>query len=86
LTNLPEFVTLEFVMSPAGRPRKYAEGRHNATVRFTPKRYAALRAEADKNRRSLSEEVEVRVERSFADDLLAQIKHGVDQLLERTNS
>ena len=38
----------------------------HATVRFTPKRYADLRKAADDNRRSLSEEVEVRIERSFS--------------------
>jgi hypothetical protein len=47
-----------------GRPRKYGEGRINATVRFTPETYAELKAAADQNRRSVSEEVEARVERA----------------------
>ena len=41
-----------------GRPRKYGQGRINATVRFTPERYAELRAQADANGRSVSEQVE----------------------------
>jgi hypothetical protein len=45
-----------------GRPRKYGQGRINATVRFTPERYAELRAEADQQGRSLSEQVEYIVE------------------------
>lgn len=46
-----------------GRPRKYGQGRINATVRFTPERHADLKAAADSNRRSISEEVEARIER-----------------------
>jgi len=45
-----------------GRPRKFAEGRINATVRFTPARYAGLREAADKNGRSVSEQVETMIE------------------------
>jgi|SRR6516164_8921955 hypothetical protein len=45
-----------------GRPRKFAEGRINATIRFTPERYAELKAAADKNRRSVSEQVEAMIE------------------------
>lgn len=47
-----------------GRPRKYGQGRVNATVRFTPERYAELQAEADQNGRSLSEQVEHLVEQT----------------------
>src|SRR5262249_28848455 len=47
-----------------GRPRKSGEGRINATARFTPGTYAELKAAADQNRRSVSEEVEARVERA----------------------
>jgi hypothetical protein len=57
-----------------GRPRKYGQGRVNATVRFTPERYAELRAEADQNGRSVSEQIEHMVEqtrllRELADQL-----------------
>jgi hypothetical protein len=45
-----------------GRPRKFAEGRINATVRFTPERYAELKATADKAGRSVSEQVEAMIE------------------------
>lgn len=44
-----------------GRPRKYGQGRINATVRFTPDRYQNLKAAADTHRRSISEEVEARI-------------------------
>jgi anion-transporting ArsA/GET3 family ATPase len=47
-----------------GRPRKYGQGRINATVRFTPERYEELRLEADKNGRSVSEQVEHMVEQA----------------------
>jgi hypothetical protein len=49
-----------------GRPRKYDPGRINLTARFTPSRYAALKAAAEVAGRSFSEEVEYRIERSFA--------------------
>jgi hypothetical protein len=60
-----------------GRPRKYGQGRINATVRFTPKRYAALKSAAKKSGRSVSEEVETRIERSFSNDVLAGIERGL---------
>jgi hypothetical protein len=47
-----------------GRPRKFGQGRINATVRFTPERHAELQAEADQNGRSLSEQVEHMVEQT----------------------
>jgi predicted HicB family RNase H-like nuclease len=47
-----------------GRPRKYGQGRINATVRFTPERHAELRAAADQNGRSVSEQVEYLIERA----------------------
>jgi hypothetical protein len=50
-----------------GRPRKYGQGRINATVRFTPERYAELRAEADQQGRSFSEQVEHIVERAISE-------------------
>jgi hypothetical protein len=47
-----------------GRPRRYGPGRRNATIRFTAERYAALKAEADKAGRSVSEQVETIVEQA----------------------
>ena len=44
-----------------GRPRKNVPGRINATVRFTPRNYAELKASADSEGRSFSEEIEYRV-------------------------
>jgi hypothetical protein len=77
-----------------GRPRKYRPGRINATVRFTAETYAALRAEAEKQGRSMSEEVEFRIEFSFVQGesirhLLSHIKdlksekEGVEEAVER---
>jgi hypothetical protein len=63
-----------------GRPRKYGEGRINATVRFTPKAYDALKTAADDNRRSVSEEVERRIERSLAEERVAHIQRGIAQV------
>jgi hypothetical protein len=51
-----------------GRPRRYESGRINATVRFTPERYADLKTSALQSGRSISEEVEVRVERALQYD------------------
>lgn len=45
-----------------GRPRKFAGGRINATIRFTPERYAEIKKTADDNRRSVSEQVEAMIE------------------------
>jgi hypothetical protein len=63
-----------------GRPRKYGQGRINATVRFTPERYAALKKAADEAGRSVSEEVEARIERSFQNDVLGEIKRDITRL------
>jgi hypothetical protein len=48
---------------PPGRPRKFGQGRINLTVRSTPERHAALKAAAATSGRSVSEEVEARLER-----------------------
>jgi hypothetical protein len=62
-----------------GRPRKYGQGRVNATVRFTPERYAALRAEADQHGRSLSEQVEHIVENAARDrELIADLRRQTE--------
>jgi hypothetical protein len=63
-----------------GRPRRYAEGRRQAAARFTPEQYATLRKAADENRRSVSEEIEQRIDRSFSHDVLLEIRRGLDQL------
>jgi hypothetical protein len=72
--------TVEKATRKPGRPRKYEGGRHNTTVRFTPTRYDALKSQAEENRRSISEEVEARVERSFTDDKLTEIERGVREI------
>jgi hypothetical protein len=61
-----------------GRPRKFGQGRITSTVRHTPERYAELKAAADQAGRSVSEEVEFRIEahaRSEADrqEMLGQL-------------
>jgi hypothetical protein len=45
-----------------GRPARYGQGRSSLHVRFTPERIALLKALADHNGRSLSEQVEFVVE------------------------
>jgi len=50
---------------PAGRPSKFGQGRITATVRFTPERYAELKQEATDHGRSVSEQVEVMIERAY---------------------
>jgi hypothetical protein len=62
-----------------GRPRK-SGGRRNATVRFTHDRYNVLIKEADYHGRSVSEEVEARVEQSFTNAVLEEIQHGLKEL------
>ena len=62
-----------------GRPRKFGQGRLHATVRFTPERYRQLKEAADKEGRSISEEVEARVTRSFSEEGLADIRRGLDR-------
>jgi len=60
-----------------GRPRIYPRGRINAAVRLTPTRYAALREAALAAGRSMSEELEHRIEKCAAyEDLLAAIRRG----------
>jgi hypothetical protein len=66
-----------------GRPRKFAEGRVHATVRFTPDRYADIKKNADAARRSISEEVEARIERLAAfDSVLAAMSTGLAQIAQ----
>ena len=55
-----------------GRPRKFGQGRINATVRFSPQRYEMLRLEADQNGRSISEQVEHMVEQTLLLQRLAK--------------
>ena len=62
-----------------GRPRKYGAGRIHATVRFTAERYAELKAAADDKGRSVSEEVEGRVERTFEQDKFKHIREQLDR-------
>ena len=52
----------------------------NATVRFTPKDYEALKVAAAGEGRSVSEEVEVRVHRSIFEDGLKDIRHALDEI------
>jgi hypothetical protein len=67
-----------------GRPRKYGQGRINATVRFTAQRIAQLRTEADQNGRSVSEQVEYIVERASSDrELIANLKRDRDEWADR---
>jgi hypothetical protein len=78
-----------------GRPARYGQGRTSLHVRFTPERIVMLKALADRNGRSLSEQVEFVVEdhgrveelvaklaRSDAEtqNLLAQISDHMDQI------
>jgi predicted HicB family RNase H-like nuclease len=56
-----------------GRPRKFGQGRINATVRFTPENHAAVRIAAETQGRSVSEEVEVRVQQSFQNEALIPV-------------
>lgn len=64
-----------------GRPRKFAEGRINATVRFTPERYAELKAAADKSGRSVSEQVETMIEELLhTRDTLAAVRTNTPAL------
>jgi hypothetical protein len=78
-----------------GRPRKYGQGRASVHVRFTPERAAALKADATAAGRSLSEEVEVLVEKAAAEaaskaqaQFLAELRHlsatRIAQIIEAT--
>jgi hypothetical protein len=69
-----------------GRPRKYPEGtRANYSTRLTKQTHAALKAAARAAGRSISEEIEYRIQRSFDNDarlndlrtVLDEAKHTV---------
>ena len=63
--------------SGPGRPRIYPRGRINASVRVTPTRYAALRAAALASGRSMSEELEHRIEKCAAyEEMLTAMRRG----------
>jgi hypothetical protein len=49
------------------RSKKLGQGRINVTVRFTPERHAILKAAAEANGRSLSEQIEYQIERESAE-------------------
>ena len=53
------------IAKPRGRPR--GQGRASVHVRFTPERTAILKALAERDGRSLSEQVEFLIERYFAE-------------------
>jgi hypothetical protein len=66
---------------PLGRPRKFAEGRYHATVRLTPQRYVDVKGTADAARRSVSEEIEARLERlSTYDNVLAAMNTSLERI------
>ena len=60
---------------PPGRPRRHAPGRINATVRFSPSRHQDLKKAAEAAGRSVSEEVEHRMERlAHYEMVIAEVK------------
>jgi hypothetical protein len=63
-----------------GRPRKYAQGRQQAATRFTPARYRDLAAAAEANARSVSEEIEFRIEQSFLVDVIRGVAEVGEEL------
>ena len=68
-----------------GRPPKYGQGRITSTVRHTPERYADLKAAAEQAGRSISEEIEYRLERDARADAehqadLAQLHQHLEQI------
>jgi hypothetical protein len=74
-----------------GRPRKFGQGRINATIRFTAGRYAELKVAADATGRSVSEQVEFVIEdykriekvRDEYERKAAEIEVAVDRLAAR---
>ena len=78
-------------VKPAGRPRRFGRGRVNATVRFSPERYAKLKAAADAAGRSVSEQNEFLIEdherlekiREEYERKAAEIAASVDRLADR---
>jgi|ERR1700722_5996780 hypothetical protein len=67
-----------------GRPARYGQGRASLHVRFTPERIALLKALADRNGRSLSEQVEFIVEdHGRVEELVAKLarSEGEEQAL-----
>jgi hypothetical protein len=69
--------------SKRGRPRKYATGRANVAARLVPERYAAVLKAAQDNKRSISEEIEHRIDQSFRTDAAWKLRNEHD---ERTNN
>jgi hypothetical protein len=62
-----------------GRPRKYGQGRINATVRFTAEDYEKLRTAADAKGRSISEEVEARVGTSLLEEKFKDLRDALEK-------
>ena len=60
-----------------GRPRKFEQGRIKAAVRVRPKTYAVLKAASDSNRRSVSEEIETKLEESSLSESLQDIRRDI---------
>jgi Arc-like DNA binding domain len=58
-----------------GRPR--SQGRINATVRFTPETYEAVRTAAKVQGRSISEEIENRIQQSFQNEALIPVLNAL---------
>jgi hypothetical protein len=70
---------------PPGRPRKFVAGRIHATVRIAPQRYADIQATAGAAARSISEEVEARLERlATVDDVLAAMGTSLGEIRQGT--
>jgi hypothetical protein len=66
---------------PPGRPSKFGPGRITATVRFTPERYAELKQGAIDHGRSVSEQVEIMIERAYTiETTLAALRTDIPTL------
>jgi BMFP domain-containing protein YqiC len=85
--NRDEAMPIEAVLTgrKPGRPRKFAQGRINATTRFRPALYATLRDQARANGRSFSEEIEFRIEKTILEEgVLGEIRRGLDKVSDET--
>jgi hypothetical protein len=60
-----------------GRPRKFGEGRVNYTGRLSAETYAAVRTAAMVQGRSISEEIENRIQQSFQNEALIPVLNAL---------
>ena len=71
--------TTETQPKKRGRPQRYSRGRITLTTRFTMENYAIVKDRALASGRSISEEIENRIEKSITEERLSDLRREFEE-------